>query len=58
MSRDTEARKKYLEEYLKRPEVIARRKEIYKKFNEGNNLDPSGKMWNPTRSRILEKNFG
>ena len=34
MSRDTEARKKYLEEYLKRPEVIARRKEIYKKYKK------------------------
>ena len=29
-----EARKKYLEEYLKRPEVIARRKEIYKKYKK------------------------
>ena len=29
-----EARKKYLEEYLKRPEVIARRKETLKKYNK------------------------
>ena len=34
MSRDTEARKKYLEEYLKRPEVIARRRESYKKYKK------------------------
>ena len=34
MPRDTEARKKYLEEYLKRPEVIARRKEITKKYKK------------------------
>jgi hypothetical protein len=34
MPRDMEARKKYLEEYLKRPEVIARRKETLKKYNK------------------------
>ena len=34
MPRDMEARKKYLEEYSKRPEVIARRKEIYKKYKK------------------------
>jgi hypothetical protein len=34
MPRNMEARKKYLEEYLKRPEVIARRKETLKKYNK------------------------
>ena len=34
MPRDIEARKKYLEEYYKRPEVIARRKETLKKYNK------------------------
>jgi hypothetical protein len=34
MPRDMEARKKYLEEYLKRPEVIARKREIYKKYKK------------------------
>ena len=39
MPRDEEARKKYLEEYLKRPEVIARRREIDKKYRKS----PKGK---------------
>ena len=34
MPRDEEARKKHLEEYFKRPEVIARRKEIDKKYRK------------------------
>ena len=67
MSRDTEARKKYLEEYLKRPEVIARRKEItekYKKSHKGLKNRRRGALFSKykiTEQRyfeILEKQIG
>lgn len=52
MSRDTEARKKYLEEYLKRPEVIARRKEIYKKYKKSSKGVESTKRYEKSPKRV------
>jgi hypothetical protein len=52
MSRDTEARKKYLEEYLKRPEVIARRKEIYKKYKKSPKGVESTKRYEKSPKRV------
>ena len=52
-----EARKKYLEEYLKRPEVIARRKEIYKKYKKSPKGVESTKRHNksPKRAESIER---
>jgi len=46
MPRDEEARKKYLEEYYKRPEVIARRKEILKKYSSSSKGKKRAKKYN------------
>jgi hypothetical protein len=57
MPRDMEARKKYLEEYLKRPEVIARRKEIIKKYKKSPKGVESTKKHNksPKRAESIER---
>ena len=57
MPRDMEARKKYLEEYSKRSEVIARRKEIYKKYKKSPKGIESTKRHNksPKRAESIER---
>ena len=52
-----EARKKYLEEYLKRPEVIVRRKEIDKKYKKSPKGVESTKRHNksPKRAESIER---
>ena len=57
MSRDTEARKKYLEEYSKRPEVIARRKEKDKKYRKSPKGIESTKKYekSPKRMESVER---
>ena len=52
MPKNTEARKKYLEEYLKRPEVIARRKEIYKKYKKSPKGVESTKRYEKSLKRV------
>ena len=65
MSRDEEARKKYLEEYLKRPEVIARRKESYKKYSTSEKGKQRRKKYSKSdkgkalkRKEALTENYG
>ena len=65
MSRDEEARKKYLEEYYKRPEVVARRKETYKKYSTSEKGKQRRKKYSKSdkgralkRKEALTQNYG
>ena len=58
MPRDMEARKKYLEEYLKRPEVIARRKEIYKKYKKSHKGIESAERYKKSHKGLKNRRKG
>lgn len=58
MPRDMEARKKYLEEYYKRPEVVARRKEILKKYKKSPKGVESTKRYKKSHKGVESRRRG
>ena len=58
MPRDMEARKKYLEEYYKRPEVVARRREILKKYKKSHKGVESTKRYKKSPKGVESRRRG